>query len=368
MVAGTTTTLEQLLNFAPGPVIHFKSPALFIGIIPLIKQFKMETHLRHPCKIFYHASHEQFSPRELLAFARLAEQAGFDGCHASDHFHPWSKRQGQSGHVYCWLGALMEATKFDASFITTPGQRYHPAVVAQAIATLGQMYPGRLTVELGSGEALNEHITGAPWPGKAERDQRLWESASVIRRLLTGEKVNHQGLITVQDAKLYTLPDIIPPLTCAGLIPATARWAGEWADGFITVHKPKEKLREIIAAFREGGGSDKPVSVKITFSYARDERVARQQAYEQWRTNCIESAAMGALGSTEEFDQAGENISLDTVLRKVPVSSRLSEFAALIQETIDLGVSTIVLHNVNRMQEEFITDFGLEVIPAIQRY
>src|SRR4051812_3122375 len=104
-------------------------------------------------QIFYHASHEQFSPKELLHYVKLAEQSGFDGCHSSDHFHPWSKRQGHSGHLYSWLGAALEATKFPVSFITTPGQRYHPAIVAQAIATLAEMYPDRITVELGSREA-----------------------------------------------------------------------------------------------------------------------------------------------------------------------------------------------------------------------
>lgn len=318
------------------------------------------------CKIFYHASHEQFSPRDLLRYAKHAEQAGFDGCHASDHFHPWSKNQGHSGFVYSWLGALLEATNFAASFITTPGQRYHPAVVAQGIATLAQMYPGRLSVELGSGEPLNEHITGAPWPEKAERDQRLYECATIIQRLLAGEKVDHQGLVRVHEAKLYTLPEIIPPFSCAGLTKTTARWAGTWADGFLTVHESKDDLRNVIAAFRETAGENKPVTVKMTFSYARDERIARQDACEQWRANCIPINEMGALTYVEDFDRAAESVSTEAVLKRVMASNRLDAFTDLIQETIDLGVSTIVLHNVSKAQEEFIEDFGADVLPALK--
>jgi len=325
----------------------------------------MENKLKK-CKIFYHASHEQFTPRDLLRYARYAEQAGFDGCHASDHFHPWGKNQGQSGFVYSWLGSLLEATNFPASFITTPGQRYHPAVVAQGIATLAQMYPGRLSVELGSGEPLNEHITGAPWPAKAERDQRLFECASIIQRLLAGEKVNHQGLVQVHEAKLFTLPEIIPAFSCAGLTETTARWAGTWADGFLTVHESIDGLRKVIEAFRETAGDHKPITVKMTFSYARDERIAREHAFEQWRTNCIPINEMGALTYVEDFDRAAESVTLDAVLKRVPVSSELSHFSRLIQETIDLGVSAIVLHNVCTLQEQFIEDFGANVLPTLK--
>lgn len=326
----------------------------------------MEKNKQKRCGIFYHASHEQFSPRDLLGYAKLAEQAGFDGCHSSDHFHPWGKNQGHSGYVYSWLGSLLEATQFPASFITTPGQRYHPAVVAQGIATLAQMYPGRLGVELGSGEPLNEHITGAPWPEKAERDQRLLECARVIRRLLAGEKVDHEGLIRVHEAKLYTLPAIIPPLNCAGLTATTARWAGTWADGFVTVGETTEDLRKIISAFRETGGDEKPITVKMTFSYARDKKIARDHAFEQWRTNCIPINDMGALTYVEDFERAAESVSMDDVLSRVPVSNKPAHFSRLIQEVMNLGVDTIVLHNVCKLQEEFIEDFGAQVLPEFR--
>src|SRR5687767_5723655 len=162
--------------------------------------------------IAYHASHEQFSPRELLRFAKLAERAGFEAIHSSDHFHPWSERQGQSGFSFAWLGAAMQATNLTYGMVCAPGPRYHPAIVAQAAATLANMFPHRFWMALGSGEALNEKITGDPWPDKTARNKRLYESSDVIKRLLKGEQVDHDGAFRVNNAKLYTLPEHVPPI------------------------------------------------------------------------------------------------------------------------------------------------------------
>ena len=137
--------------------------------------------------IGYHASHEQFTPSSLLTYAQLAEQAGFKALNSSDHFHPWSERQGQSGFSFAWLGAALQATSLPCGVVCAPGQRYHPAIVAQAVATLGEMFPDRFFVALGSGEASNEHVTGAGWPAKPVRNARLRESADAIRALLRGE-------------------------------------------------------------------------------------------------------------------------------------------------------------------------------------
>lgn len=310
-------------------------------------------------QIFYHASHEQFSPRDLPDYTRMAEQAGFDGCHSSDHFHPWSKRQGHSGHLFSWMGAALEATKFPMSFITTPGQRYHPAVVAQAISTMAHMYPDRLTVELGSGEALNEHITGDGWPEKSERNERLFECFTVIQQLLAGKKVNHTGRVKVQDAMLYTLPSgNIPRLFCAAVTDVTARWAGGWAEGLITVYKPLKELQKTINTFYEGGGEGKPIHVKLTFSYARSYQCAREEAFDQWRANCLDNHLLEYLSTPEEFDIAAESVTHEKVMTSIPISDSPLFFADIISELFSLGVETIVLHNVNRNQPEFIADFG----------
>src|SRR3954463_12160040 len=151
-------------------------------------------------KIAFHASHEQFAPSALLKYTKLAEQAGFGAINSSDHFHPWSERQGQSGYSFAWLGAAMQATTLPFGVVCSPGQRNHPAIIAQAAATLAEMFPGRFHVSLGSGEALNERITGGIWPIKSERNARLLESVDVIRQLFSGKMVTHQGRVTVECA------------------------------------------------------------------------------------------------------------------------------------------------------------------------
>jgi len=315
--------------------------------------------------ISYHASHEQFSPSDLLGYVKLAEKVGFTACHSSDHFHPWSKRQGQSGYAFSWMGAAMEATHFPFSIITAPGQRYHPAIVAQAIATLSEMYPERLEVALGSGEALNEHITGEPWSDKALRNQRLFECADVIRKLLNGETVNHSGLVKVHEAKLYTLPVKVPGLMCAALSKETAHWAGRWADGLLTIYQPKEKLREVIDAFRINGGEGKPIHVQMAFSYARNENVAKSHAHHQWRSNSISKDKLGDLSTVEHFDAASEHITEEEVISGIPVSSSTQFFADLLTAAAELDIDNLILHNINLLQKDFIEDFGNEVLPVV---
>src|SRR5215203_2547259 len=197
--------------------------------------------------IGYHVSHEQFAPSELLACVQSAERAGFAAAMCSDHFTPWSEQQGQSGFAWSWLGAAMQATNMSFGMVCAPGQRYHPAIIAQAAATLAELFPGRLWCAFGSGQFMNEHITGAGWIGKPERNARLLECVQVIRALWAGETVTLQGQhITVDEAKLYTLPPQPPLLLGAALTPDTARWIAGWADGVITTYKPLEKQREFI--------------------------------------------------------------------------------------------------------------------------
>ncbi|GAB3703937.1 LLM class flavin-dependent oxidoreductase [Mariniluteicoccus flavus] len=160
--------------------------------------------------IGFHASHEQISPRQLLADVQRAEQVGFSAAMCSDHFEPWSIRQGHSGMAWAWLGAALATTNLSFGVVNAPSQRYHPAIIAQSIATLGQMFPGRFWTALGTGEWSNEHITGDPWPRKEQRQQRLEECVDVISRLLDGEEVTHDGLVHVDRARLWDLPDPDP--------------------------------------------------------------------------------------------------------------------------------------------------------------
>src|ERR671916_2023225 len=161
-----------------------------------------------------HASHEQIPPADLLAAVVAAERAGFQAAMCSDHFSPWSERQGQSAFAWSWLGAALQATGLPFGVVNAPGQRYHPAVIAQAIGTLAAMFPGRFWAALGTGEASNEHITGGGWPRKGIRNARLRECVDVIRALFAGAVVSHHGLVTVDRARLWTMPDE-PPLLLA---------------------------------------------------------------------------------------------------------------------------------------------------------
>jgi coenzyme F420-dependent glucose-6-phosphate dehydrogenase len=178
--------------------------------------------------IWYHASHEQFSPAELLRLVLVAERMEFQGVMSSDHFYSWGDAQGQSGMSWAWLGAAMQATTLPFGVICAPTPRYHPAVVAQAAATLAEMFPHRIWLALGSGQALNEHITGDPWPAKSERNARLLEAASVIRALWRGETVSHHGRIVVDEARLYTRPER-PPYCSGRRSPPTRR--NGWGAG-----------------------------------------------------------------------------------------------------------------------------------------
>lgn len=214
--------------------------------------------------IGYHASPEQFAPSNLLARVQRAEQTGFAAAWCSDHIATRSERQGASGFAWSWLGAALQATSLPCGVVNAPVQRYHPAIIAQAAATLAEMFPDRFWVALGSGQTLNEHVTGAHWPPKAERIARLRECVAVIRALWAGETVTHHGLIRVEEAKLWTLPPRPPTILGAALSEATAEFVGSWADALITVHTPRPHLEATIAAFHRGGGTGKPIYLQAT--------------------------------------------------------------------------------------------------------
>lgn len=313
----------------------------------------------------YHASHEQFAPSELLRLAVLAEQCGFGAISSSDHFHPWSERQGQSGFALAWLGAAMGATSLPFSLVCAPGQRYHPAILAQAVATLGEMFEGRLAVALGSGEAINETITGDPWPQKSVRNARLEACYRIMAELLAGQEVSRQGHATVSHARLYSLPQQQPLIIGAALSIETAAWMGGWAPGLITTHRPVAALRGLIDAYRSNGGAGKPLYLKVQLSYARDPEAALDGAYDQWRTNVLPGDKLADLERVADFDREAESVSRQDLYGQVLVSADLPEFVARLREYAALGFERIILHNVNRDQETFIRDFGREVLPAL---
>lgn len=315
--------------------------------------------------IGYHASHEQFTPSELLRYAALAEQYGFQAINCSDHFYPWSERQGQSGYSFAWLGAAMQSSRLPYGVVCAPGQRYHPAIVAQAVATLCEMFPDRFWISVGSGEALNERITGEKFPTKQERNERLLECVDIMRRLLRGETVSHKGHVVVEEAKLYTLPSRLPLIIGAAVTTETARWVGEWADGMITISGPVNELKEKIRVFRENGGKGKPLYLKVQLSYARTEEAALQGAYDQWRTNIFSGTVLGELWKVEQFDALGKFVQPEELRPMINISSNLQTHIDQIKAYIDLGFEKIILHNVNREQQLFIQTFGEQVLPRL---
>ncbi len=314
----------------------------------------------------FHASHEQLSPRALLAAVQRAEEAGFDAAMCSDHFAPWSVRQGHSGHAWAWLGSALQATGFRFGVVTAPGQRYHPAVAAQAMATLADMHPGRFWAALGSGEAMNEHITGDRWPDKPTRDARLLECVHVIRALLRGEEVTHHGLVTVDRARLWSRPAEPPPLFGAAVSDATAYTVGGWADGLITVNQPADRLRRALAAFREGGGEGKPAFLQVHLAYAETEDEALAIAHDQWATGVFSSDLAWNLELPEQFDAAAVHVRPDDVRQAVLVSADPARHAADLRALVDLGFDGLYLHHVGQTQDQFIDTFAAKVLPELR--
>ena len=312
-----------------------------------------------------HCSHEQIPPSRLLAHVREAEAAGFGAAMSSDHFSPWSERQGESGFAWSFLGAALEATKLPFGVVNAPGQRYHPAIVAQAAATLCELFPGRLWVALGTGEASNEHITGARWPSKAERNARLRECVDVMRALFAGEVVDHDGRVRVDRARLWTRPEDPPPLIGAAVSAETARWCGGWADGLVTINQPRETLERVVAAFREGGGEGRPIRLQVHVSWAPSEEEALQIAHDQWRTNVFSPPLCWDLETVEQFDLAAEQVRPEDVTGSVLVSADLARHAGWLAELAELGFDQIHLHHVGQDLTPFIHAFGERVLPEL---
>jgi len=313
----------------------------------------------------FHSSHEQIHPSELLKAVTRAEQAGFGAAMSSDHFSPWSERQGQSGFAWSWLGAALQATSLPFGVVNAPGQRYHPAIIAQAIGTLGAMFPERFWAALGTGEASNEHITGDRWPRKELRTRRLRECVDIIRALLAGEEVSHDGLVTVDRARLWSRPEVPPKLVGAAVSVDTARWCAEWADGLITVGGPVDHLREVIGAYRDAGGRGK-VALQVHLSWAESDDEAMAVAHDQWRSNVFSPPVSWDLDTPELFDVVSANVSSEQIAEVVNVSSDLGWHAATINEYADLGFEEIYLHHVGQEQAPFIDAFGAKVLPQLR--
>ncbi|WP_306233467.1 TIGR03885 family FMN-dependent LLM class oxidoreductase [Agrococcus beijingensis] len=314
--------------------------------------------------IGFHASHEQLPPSALLTAVQRAEQAGFDAAMCSDHLAPWSRRQGHSGYAWSWLAAALATTSLRLGVVTAPGQRYHPVIAAQKVATLGEMFPGRFWAALGSGEAMNEHVTGDGWPAKPEREQRLVETADVMRRLLAGEEVTHDGLVSVHRARVWSLPAEAPPLLAAAVTAASAARHAAWADGLITVASEPRALRDIVAAYRDAGGRG-PVCGQLHLAWAPSEAEALAIAHDQWQSNLVPAPEVWDIEQPEDFERRTEGASVDELARAVHISSDLGRHADRIGSLVDAGLDELYLHHVGQEQTPFIDAFGEHVLPQL---
>ncbi len=251
-------------------------------------------------KIGYFLSCEQFTPKELVDQAKRAEDAGFDALWISDHFHPWNDEQGQSPFVWGVIGALSEATSLPVSTaVTCPTMRIHPAIIAQAAATAAVQLDGRFVLGVGSGEALNEHILGDPWPSVGVRLEMLEEAVDVIRLLLRGDEVSHHGEhYEVQEARIYTRPEQPVPIYVSGFGPQAAELAGRIGDGYVLVTPEAE----LVQAFRSGGGADKPVQAGTKVCWDADADTAVDTAHRIWGNQGLPGQTAQILPRPKDFE------------------------------------------------------------------
>jgi coenzyme F420-dependent glucose-6-phosphate dehydrogenase len=324
--------------------------------------------------IGYAAALEQFAPREMIDLCEAAEQHGFSGTMAADHFQPWVPQQGQASYVWNVLSALGARTTGDLGpGVICPTFRHHPAIVAQAAATLEAMYPGRSWLGLGSGEALNEHVFGGYWPEAPERIRMMFEAVEVIQKLFTGKDVKHAGeFFKLHTTRLWTMPEAPPPILIATAGPITAKRTGARCDGIITPGATVEKVAGVLAKFDEGAKSEgkdpstMPKLLQLHLSWAPTDEEALANAMTEWPNGGMkfpkqdvrspfDFAQMAALVRPADFDG------------RMVISSDPDAHRAEIQKFLDLGITGIYLHNVGRNQTEWMEVFGRDVLPQLTR-
>jgi len=321
---------------------------------------------------------EQFHPTEVIDLAVFAEQHGFSGVMAADHFQPWVPQQGQASFVWNVLSALGQTTSGDlGTGVTAPTFRWHPAMVAQASATLAAMYPGRHWLGIGSGEAINEHVVGRYWPEAPERIGRMFEAVDIIKKLfasgLSQKDVKHDGqYYKLESTRLWTMPERAPEILIATAGPVTARRAGRTADGLITETAPADKIRTLFQRFEQGAreaGRDPSTQRKVLrlhMSWAPTDEEAMRNALVEWPNGGMRFPKSD-IRSPFEFEQIAKMVRPEDFAGRLTISADPDVHRASIQSFVDLGFDRIYLHNVGRNQREWIEVFGRDVLPALRR-
>jgi len=309
-------------------------------------------------KVGYFLSCEEFAPRDLVEQAKRAEQAGFHALWISDHYHPWNDEQGHSPFVWSVIGALAEATGLPVTTgVTCPTLRIHPAVIAQAAATSGVMHGGRFQLGVGSGEALNEHVLGDRWPEADVRLEMLEEAVEVIRLLWQGGDRSHHGRhYTVENARVYDLPDEPPPILVSGFGPKAIRLAARIGDGFVTTKPDKEGI-ELYRS--EGGTGPVQAGTKVCFMDSREK--AEETVLRLWPNEGLPGELAQVLPTPAHFEQACELVTGEHLAS--PLGPDLDEHAASLQQYADAGVDELFVQQIGPEQEALFTTWAREILP-----
>jgi G6PDH family F420-dependent oxidoreductase len=311
----------------------------------------------------YFLSTEEYGPRELVEQARLAQEAGFDALWISDHYHPWNNEQGQSPFVWSVIGAISQVCDLPVTTaVTCPTVRIHPAVIAQAAATSAVMLEGRFALGLGSGEALNEHILGDAWPTADVRLAMLEEAVEVIRALLTGETVTHDGdFYTVDTARIYTLPDQPPPIYISGFGPKATELAARIGDGYINTSPDQE----LLGLFRERAGG-KPAQAGMKVAYADTEEEGVEHAHRLWANSGLPGELAQVLPSPQHFEQASQLVTKQMTADAVVCGPDLERHVDNFAPYVDAGFDEVYVANMGPHYRQMIKAYGEKVLPALR--
>lgn len=309
-------------------------------------------------RIGFGLSCEEYRPAELLEQAELAQEAGFAALWISDHYHPWNDQQGQSPFVWSLIGALSQVTDLPiVTAVTCPTVRIHPAVIAQAAATSAVLTGNRFALGLGSGEALNEHIYGDAWPSARQRLEMLAEAVEVLRKLWTGEVVNHRGRhYTVEHARIYTRPDQPIPIYLSGFGPRAVELATRIADGFISVKPDPDAL----ARYRDGGKG--PALAGAKACYAATEGEAREIAYRLWPNESLPGELAQVLPTPEHFEQASQLVAPDLI--QMACGPDPKPHAAMVDTYRDAGYDTLYVAPVGPHYRGLINLYREHILPS----
>ncbi len=315
-------------------------------------------------EIGYALSSEEHPPNAMVRFAQRAEDVGFSFLGISDHFHPWVDSQGHSPFVWSVIGGIAAATERIklGTGVTCPMIRIHPVIIAQAAATSACMMPGRFFLGVGSGEKLNEHILGDRWPPTDVRHEMLEEAVEVIRLLWQGGTRSHEGKhYRVENARIYTLPEELPPIIVAAAGPKAVDLAARTGDGFWGVSPQQELLEQ----FERAGGTG-PKYGQVTVCWAADEDEAKKTAYEIWPNAGIKGELSQELPTPTHFEQAAQMVRPDDLAESVPLGPDPERHLASIRQYLDAGYDHVYVHQIGPDQEGFFDFYQREVLPKLK--